>query len=145
PAEDMPFLGDGMPVDIVLKSLGVPCGMSVGQIMETHLGYACAGLGQRIGQAVDAYYSRKDLKPLKDTLKKVYGEDETIRSLQDPELIELGGNLRHGVPIATPVFDGAKETDIERMLDMAGVDHSGQVSLHDGRTGEEFDRRVTVG
>src|SRR5436853_203299 len=145
PTEDMPFLADGQPVDIVLNPLGVPSRMNVGQILETHLGWACAGLGQRIGQAVDAYYSRHDLKPLRDTLKKVYGEDETIRSLQDPELIELGGNLRHGVPIATPVFDGAKETDIERMLDMAGLDHSGQVDLHDGRTGEQFDRRVTVG
>jgi len=145
PAEDMPFLADGMPVDIVLNPLGVPSRMNVGQILETHLGWACAGLGQRIGQAVDAYYSRKDLKPLKDTLKRVYGEEETIRSLQEAELVELGGNLRHGVPIATPVFDGAKEADIERMLDMAGLDHSGQVALHDGRTGEEFDRRVTVG
>jgi DNA-directed RNA polymerase subunit beta len=145
PAEDMPFLGDGMPVDIVLNPLGVPSRMNVGQILETHLGWACAGLGQRIGQAVDAYYARKDLKPLKDTLKKVYGDDETIRSLQETELVELGGNLRHGVPIATPVFDGAKEIDIERMLDMAGLDLSGQVALHDGRTGEEFDRRVTVG
>ncbi|MFL5039091.1 MAG: DNA-directed RNA polymerase subunit beta, partial [Xanthobacteraceae bacterium] len=145
PAEDMPFLADGTPVDIVLNPLGVPSRMNVGQILETHLGWACAGLGQRIGQAVDAYYARKDLKFLKDTLKKVYGEDETIKSLKEEELIELGSNLRHGVPIATPVFDGAKEADIEKMLDLAGLDHSGQVSLHDGRTGEEFDRRVTVG
>ncbi|MFL5085160.1 MAG: DNA-directed RNA polymerase subunit beta [Xanthobacteraceae bacterium] len=145
PAEDMPFLADGTPVDIVLNPLGVPSRMNVGQILETHLGWACAGLGQRIGQAVDAYYARKDLKSLKDTLKKVYGEDETIKSLKEEELIELGSNLRHGVPIATPVFDGAKEADIEKMLDLAGLDHSGQVSLHDGRTGEEFDRRVTVG
>jgi DNA-directed RNA polymerase subunit beta len=119
--------------------------MNVGQILETHLGWACAGLGQRIGQAVDAYYARKDLKPLKDTLKKVYGDEETIKTLQETELVELGVNLRHGVPIATPVFDGAKEADIERMLDLAGLDLSGQVSIHDGRTGEEFDRRVTVG
>jgi DNA-directed RNA polymerase subunit beta len=145
PAEDMPFLADGTPVDIVLNPLGVPSRMNVGQILETHLGWACAGLGQRIGQAVDAYYARKDLKLLKETLKKVYGDDETIRSLEEPELVELGGNLRHGVPIATPVFDGAKETDIEQMLDLAGLDHSGQVVLHDGRTGEEFDRKVTVG
>src|SRR5262249_31818772 len=145
PAEDMPFLADGTPVDVVLNPLGVPSRMNVGQILETHLGWACAGLGQRIGQAVDAYHARKDLKPLKDTLKKVYGEEETIRTLQESELVELGGNLRHGVPIATPVFDGAKEADIERMLDMAGLDHSGQVVLHDGRTGEEFDRKVTVG
>jgi DNA-directed RNA polymerase subunit beta len=146
PSEDMPFLEDGQPVDIVLNPLGVPSRMNVGQILETHLGWACAGLGKRIGQAVDAYYSnKKDLKPLKETLKKVYGDDETIKSLGENELIELGGNLRKGVPIATPVFDGAKEADIERMLDLAGLDHSGQVSLHDGRTGEEFDRKVTVG
>jgi DNA-directed RNA polymerase subunit beta len=145
PTEDMPFLEDGTQVDIVLNPLGVPSRMNVGQILETHLGWACAGLGQRIGQAVDAYYSRHDLKPLRETLKKVYGEDETIKSLGEPELVELGGNLRHGVPIATPVFDGAKEADIERMLDLAGLDHSGQVTLHDGRTGEEFDRKVTVG
>jgi DNA-directed RNA polymerase subunit beta len=145
PAEDMPFLADGQPVDIVLNPLGVPSRMNVGQILETHLGWACAGLGHRIGQAVDAYYNRKDLKPLKETLKKVYGDDETIKSLGEDELVELGGNLRHGVPIATPVFDGAKETDIEHMLDLAGLDHSGQVTLHDGRTGEPFDRKVTVG
>jgi DNA-directed RNA polymerase subunit beta len=143
--EDMPFLEDGTQVDIVLNPLGVPSRMNVGQILETHLGWACAGLGRRIGQAVDAYLSRHDLKPLRDTLKKVYGEDETIKSLGENELVELGGNLRHGVPIATPVFDGAKEADIERMLDLAGLDHSGQVTLHDGRTGEEFDRKVTVG
>jgi DNA-directed RNA polymerase subunit beta len=145
PTEDMPFLADGTQVDIVLNPLGVPSRMNVGQILETHLGWACAGLGHRIGQAVDAYYSRHDLKPLRETLKKVYGDDETIKSLGENELVELGGNLRHGVPIATPVFDGAKEADIERMLDLAGLDHSGQVSLHDGRTGEEFDRKVTVG
>src|SRR5437016_1658184 len=145
PSEDMPFLADGQPVDIVLNPLGVPSRMNVGQILETHLGWACAGLGHRIGQAVDAYYARHDLKPLRETLKKIYGEDETIKSLGENELVELGGNLRHGVPIATPVFDGAKEADIERMLDLAGLDHSGQVSLHDGRTGEEFDCKVAVG
>ena len=88
---------------------------------------------------------KKDSKPLKELLKKVYGEDETIKSLDDKGLMELGSNLRHGVPIATPVFDGAKEADIEHMLDLAGLDHSGQVSLYDGRTGDTFDRKVTVG
>jgi len=145
PAEDMPFLADGQPVDIVLNPLGVPSRMNVGQILETHLGWACAGLGKRIGQAVDAYLSKQDVKPLKETLKKVYGDEETIKSLGESELVELGENLRHGVPIATPVFDGAKEADIEAMLDLAGLDHSGQVTLHDGRTGEQFDRNVTVG
>ncbi len=145
PLEDMPFLEDGTQVDIVLNPLGVPSRMNVGQILETHLGWACAGLGKRIGQAVDAYYAKQDTKQLKDTLKKVYGDDETIKSLSDKDLIELGNNLRPGVPIATPVFDGAKEADIENMLDLAGLDHSGQVNVFDGRTGEQFDRKVTVG
>jgi DNA-directed RNA polymerase subunit beta len=145
PVEDMPFLEDGTQVDIVLNPLGVPSRMNVGQILETHLGWACAGLGIKIGQAVDAYNLKHDARPLKDMLKKVYGDDETIKSLSEDGLIELGGNLRHGVPIATPVFDGAKEADIEKMLDLAGLDHSGQVNVFDGRTGEVFDRKVTVG
>ncbi len=145
PVEDMPFLSDGQHVDIVLNPLGVPSRMNVGQILETHLGWACAGLGFRIGQAVDMYNQRKDAKPLREVLRKVYGEDETIRTLDEEGLIELGDNLRRGVPIATPVFDGAKEADIENMLDLAGLDHSGQVTLHDGRTGDPFDRKVTVG
>ena len=145
PAEDMPFLADGQPVDIVLNPLGVPSRMNVGQILETHLGWACAGLGLKIGQAVDLYNSKHDTRPLKDILKKVYGDDETIKTLGEDELVELGGNLRHGVPIATPVFDGAKEKDIEQMLDLAGLDHSGQSAVYDGRTGEKFDRQVTVG
>ena len=145
PLEDMPFLADGTAVDIVLNPLGVPSRMNVGQILETHLGWACAGLGLKIGHAVDLYNSKKDSKPLKELLRKVYGEDETIRSLDDKGLMELGTNLRHGVPISTPVFDGAKEADIEHMLDLAGLDHSGQVTLYDGRTGDTFDRKVTVG
>ena len=145
PAEDMPFLADGTSVDVVLNPLGVPSRMNVGQILETHLGWACAGLGLKIGHAVDLYNSKKDSKPLKEMLKKVYGEEETIKSLDDKGLAELGNNLRHGVPIATPVFDGAKEADIEHMLDLAGLDHSGQVTLYDGRTGDTFDRKVTVG
>src|SRR5216684_2381507 len=104
PVEDMPFLEDGTHADIVLNPLGVPSRMNVGQILETHLGWACAGLGKRIGQAVDAYLAsaKQDTKPLKETLKKIYGDEETIRSLNDAELMELGGNLRHGVPISTP-------------------------------------------
>jgi DNA-directed RNA polymerase subunit beta len=145
PAEDMPFLADGQPVDIVLNPLGVPSRMNVGQILETHLGWACAGMGHKIGQAYDAYMAKQDTGPLRSVLKKVYGEDETLKSMTEDEMIELGGNLRHGVPIATPVFDGAKESDIEQMLDLAGLDHSGQVTLFDGRTGESFDRQVTVG
>ncbi|MBR1089280.1 DNA-directed RNA polymerase subunit beta [Bradyrhizobium manausense] len=145
PIEDMPFLEDGTHADIVLNPLGVPSRMNVGQILETHLGWACAGLGKRIGQTVDAYLSRQDIKPLKETLKKVYGEDETIKSLNDNELLELGHNLSRGVPIATPVFDGAKESDIEEMLKLAGLDASGQSTVYDGRTGDAFDRKVTVG
>jgi DNA-directed RNA polymerase subunit beta len=145
PIEDMPFLEDGTHVDIVLNPLGVPSRMNVGQILETHLGWACAGLGRRIAHTVDAYYARQDMKPLKETLKKIYGDDETIKSLHDNELIELGRNLSHGVPIATPVFDGAKEGDIEEMLKLAGLDASGQSVVYDGRTGDPFDRKVTVG
>src|SRR5262249_48068212 len=138
PLEDMPFLADGTPVDIVLNPLGVPSRMNVGQILETHLGWACAGLGLKIGHAVDLHNGNRDSKPLKELLKRVYGEDEPIKSLDEKGLIELGINLRHGVPIATPVFDGAKEADIEHMLDLAGLDHSGQVTLFDGRTGDSF-------
>jgi DNA-directed RNA polymerase subunit beta len=147
PIEDMPFLEDGTHADIVLNPLGVPSRMNVGQILETHLGWACAGLGRRIGQTVDAYLAgaNKDNKPLKETLKRIYGDDETIKSLNDNELLELGRNLSHGVPIATPVFDGAKEADIEEMLKLAGLDASGQSTVYDGRTGDPFDRKVTVG
>jgi len=145
PIEDMPFLEDGTHADIVLNPLGVPSRMNVGQILETHLGWACAGLGKRIGQTIDAYYQKQDLKPLRETLKKIYGDDETIKTLNDSELMELGKNLSHGVPIATPVFDGAKEADIEEMLKLAGFDASGQSTVYDGRTGDAFDRKVTVG
>ena len=145
PVEDMPFLDDGTHVDIVLNPLGVPSRMNVGQILETHLGWACAGLGLKIGQAVEAYNAKGDVRPLKDMLKKVYGDDDDIKSMNEDNIVELGTNLKHGVPIATPVFDGAKEHDIEGMLDMAGLDHSGQVTVFDGRTGEQFDRKVTVG
>jgi DNA-directed RNA polymerase subunit beta len=141
----MPFLEDGTHVDIVLNPLGVPSRMNVGQILETHLGWACAGLGEFVGKAVNAYRARQDARPLKDALRKIYGKDDTIASLNDDALLELGENLSRGVPIATPVFDGAKESDIEHMLDLAGLDKAGQVMLYDGRTGEQFDRKVTVG
>ena len=145
PQEDMPFLADGTPVDIVLNPLGVPSRMNVGQILETHLGWACAGLGRQVGEAVDAYMRTKDAEPLRGKLKEIYGEDETIRALDDKSLAELGENLRRGVPIATPVFDGAREKDIVEMLKKANLDSSGQVTLFDGRTGDPFDRKVTVG
>jgi len=145
PVEDMPYLADGTPIDIVLNPLGVPSRMNVGQILETHLGWACRGLGSQIGEAVDAYRRDGKVKPIKDALGRVYGKDETIASLDEGEIVELANNLRGGVPIATPVFDGARESDIVEMLDMAGLDRSGQVTLYDGRSGEPFDRKVTVG
>src|SRR5258705_1333187 len=141
----MPFVEDGSHADIVLNRLGVPSRMNVGQILETHLGWACAGLGKRIGQTIDAYYQKQDLKPLRETLKKIYGDDETIKTLNDNELMELGKNLSHGVPIATPGLDGAKEVDIEEMLKLAGFDASGQSTVYNVRTGDSFDRKVTVG
>ena len=145
PQEDMPFLADGTPVDIVLNPLGVPSRMNVGQILETHLGWACAGLGKQVSDAVNAYMKSKDIKPLRSKLKQIYGDNEEVASLDDASLVELGSNLRRGVPIATPVFDGAREKDIVELLTMAGHDSSGQVTLHDGRSGEPFDRKVTVG
>ena len=145
PQEDMPFLADGQPVDIVLNPLGVPSRMNVGQILETHLGWACAGLGKQVGDAVNAYMKSRDITPLKSKLHEIYGSDETVASLDEAGMVELGENLRKGVPIATPVFDGAREKDIVEMLEQAGLDPSGQVTLFDGRTGEAFDRKVTVG
>ena len=145
PIEDMPFLDDGTHADIVLNPLGVPSRMNVGQILETHLGWAAAGLGRQVAQAVDAYMKSGKAKSLRERLFAIYGKTPEIDDASDEELVELGKNLRRGVPFATPVFDGAKESDIERMLEMAGLDPSGQVTLYDGRTGEAFDRKVTVG
>jgi len=145
PEEDMPFLEDGTPVDVVLNPLGVPSRMNVGQILETHLGWACRGLGRMIDQAIESYHEKNDLGELKKRLQEIYGDDETIKSLSNAELLELGNNLRTGVPVATPVFDGAKEDELVGMLKEAGLDASGQVALFDGRTGEPFDRKVTVG
>jgi DNA-directed RNA polymerase subunit beta len=145
PIEDMPFLEDGTHADIVLNPLGVPSRMNVGQILETHLGWAAAGLGRQVAQAVDAYMKSGKAKALRERLGSIYGKAPEIDQASDEELVELGNNLRRGVPFATPVFDGAKEADIEKMLEMAGLDPSGQVTLYDGRTGESFDRKVTVG
>jgi DNA-directed RNA polymerase subunit beta len=145
PMEDMPYLEDGQPVDIVLNPLGVPSRMNVGQILETHLGWACAGLGKKIQAALDVFHREQKSKDLKDLIKTIYGKDETVASLNDEQLVEMAGNLTSGVPIATPVFDGAHEPDIVEMLEQAGMASSGQVALHDGRTGEQFDRKVTVG
>ncbi|NTU76855.1 MAG: DNA-directed RNA polymerase subunit beta, partial [Alphaproteobacteria bacterium] len=154
PVEDMPYLPDGTPVDLVLNPLGVPSRMNVGQILETHLGWASANLGKQIGQMLGAYQAqiRQDKKAslgdLHAKLKTVYGEESyksDIAVLSDDEVLELANNLRLGVPMATPVFDGAREADIERMLTLAGLNTSGQEMLIDGRTGEPFDRKVTVG
>jgi DNA-directed RNA polymerase subunit beta len=149
PAEDMPHLEDGTPVDLVLNPLGVPSRMNVGQILETHLGWACAGLGRQISEIMDAAGANGgDADKLRAKLMEIYDAKdykENIGDLNDDEILELAGNLRKGVPIATPVFDGAHETDIVDMLTQAGLDSSGQVTLVDGRTGETFDRKVTVG
>ena len=144
PVEDMPYLETGQAVDIVLNPLGVPSRMNVGQILETHLGWACAGVGKLIDNALEEYRAENDMSKLKETLTHVYGEDEALPRKND-EIIELAGNVTRGVPIATPVFDGAREPDIVTMLEKAGLHSSGQMVLHDGRTGEKFTRPVTVG
>ena len=146
PVEDMPYDEKGEPVDIVLNPLGVPSRMNVGQILETHLGAAAKGLGNRIGEMLDSQKKAADVrKLLTEVYNKIGDKQEDLKSFSDDEILELAHNLRAGVPMATPVFDGAAETEIKGMLELAGIDESGQVSLHDGRTGEEFDRKVTVG
>jgi DNA-directed RNA polymerase subunit beta len=145
PQEDMPFLADGTPVDIVLNPLGVPSRMNVGQILETHLGWACAGLGRQVSEAVNLYLRNKDLAPVRKKLIDIYGSKKEVDALDETTLLEVAENLRRGVPIATPVFDGAHEHDIVEMLESAGLDRTGQVTLFDGRSGETFDRKVTVG
>jgi len=145
----MPFLEDGTPVDLVLNPLGVPSRMNVGQILETHLGWACANLGKQIHAVVEEYRRGGAMREeLLAKLREVYGDElvaQEIAPMDDDQLIELCENLRKGVPIATPVFDGARMADIEGMLTRAGLDASGQVWLTDGRTGEIFERKVTVG
>ena len=149
PQEDMPYLEDGTPVDIVLNPLGVPSRMNVGQILETHLGWASRGLGRQIDGMLDEYHAGQGkVDTLRAKLKDVYSPEEfkeKINVLSDDEIVEMCGNLTNGVPIATPVFDGAVESDINKMLEMAGLETSGQVQLYDGRTGQMFDRKVTVG
>ncbi len=148
PIEDMPFLADGTPVDFVLNPLGVPSRMNVGQILETHMGWASRGLGLQIDEALDEYRRSGDMTPVRDALKITYGDDvyeEGFADLEEQKLLELAGNARGGVPIATPVFDGAKEADVNDALARAGFDTSGQSDLFDGRTGEKFARQVTVG
>jgi len=147
PCEDMPYLEDGIPVDIVLNPLGVPSRMNVGQILETHLGWAAAGLGRRIGAVIDRVKRDGSDGELRGFLSEIYQGDERgeINRLLPKDLFDLAVNLAHGVPVASPVFDGAREEDIVAMLERAGLSSSGQVTLVDGRTGEPFDRPVTVG
>ena len=145
PVEDMPFDENGTPVDIALNPLGVPSRMNIGQILETHLGFAAKGVGQRIGEMLDANVKVKELR---DYLGKVYntsGRQEDFSQFSDEELIAMAGNLRNGVPVATPVFDGAEEEEIRHLLKLAGLPETGQCTLFDGRTGEQFERPVTVG
>lgn len=155
PIEDMPYMADGTPADIVLNPLGVPSRMNVGQILETHLGWAARGLGQRIGSMLKAQAKAQELRPLLAQIYNESGKPEDLDSLSDAEVLELASNLKKGVPFATPVFDGAHEDEIRRMLDLAypeeiardmGLTASKQqVTLHDGRTGEAFERPVTLG
>ncbi|MEX0383733.1 DNA-directed RNA polymerase subunit beta [Spiribacter pallidus] len=145
PVEDMPYSADGEPIDVVLSPLGVPSRMNVGQVLEVHLGWAAKGLGRRIAEMLDAQHKVAELR---DFLAKVYnssGKQEALDSLSDQEVIELCENLREGVPMATPVFDGANEDEIKNMLRLAGLPETGQAQLWDGRTGDAFDRPVTVG
>ncbi len=145
PVEDMPYLEDGMPVDIVLNPLGVPSRMNVGQVLETHLGWAAKGVGQRIGQMLDAGPKPAGLRKFLNEVYNTSGRGVELKSLSDDEVVQLAGNLRSGVPMATPVFDGASEGEIKSMLRLAGLPESGQATLIDGRTGEAFDRPITVG
>jgi DNA-directed RNA polymerase beta subunit len=153
PAEDMPFLEDGTPVDIVLNPLGVPSRMNVGQIFETHLGWAARGLGQQITHALEAWRESggeaagSPPSAVRERIELVYGPNykAELDARSDDQVVELAELLKNGVPMATPVFDGAREADVTAMLELAGLDGSGQVTVYDGRTGEAFDRKVTVG
>jgi DNA-directed RNA polymerase subunit beta len=146
PQEDMPFLPDGTPVDIILNPLGVPSRMNIGQILETHLGWAAKGLGLKIGRMVDEGRQAAELRSLLDEVyNRSGGKPEDIGSLDDGDVVALASNLRAGVPMATPVFDGATESEIKYMLRLADLPESGQTWLIDGRTGERFERPVTVG
>ena len=149
PVEDMPYRENGKPVDIVLNPLGVPSRMNVGQILETHLGWSCTELGEKLNQLVNENQKKiEKTEKIKSFLKNVYGKEiynEDIEKLNQSEFEDLCSNIRHGVPIATPVFDGAKENDVTKMLELAELPNTGQTTLWDGRTGEKFDRPVTVG
>ena len=145
PLEDMPYMADGTPVDVVLNPLGVPSRMNVGQILEVHLGWAAKGLGRKIDEMLKVQQNANEIREFLDKIYNGSGKKEDIASLSDSEIISLAGNLTEGVPFATPVFDGATESEIKDMLALAGLPKSGQITLYDGRTGEAFDRQVTVG
>lgn len=147
PVEDMPYMEDGRPVDICLNPLGVPSRMNIGQILETHLGWAARGIGHKIGDLLDQSASNQQLR---DYLGKVYNHSDLVKQepldeLNDQEVRDLAEQLREGLPMATPVFDGAGEIEVRKMLELAGLPQSGQTKLYDGRTGEAFEREVTVG
>ncbi|MEK9851312.1 MAG: DNA-directed RNA polymerase subunit beta, partial [Candidatus Puniceispirillum sp.] len=148
PVEDMPYLDDGTPVDIVLNPLGVPSRMNVGQILETHLGWAARGLGKQVGAAAEAARAKTDTKELRKLLSEIYDDEQykqEIKVLDDDQLLEQASLLGRGVPMGTPVCDGAREADVVNLLEKAGLSKTGQEWLTDGRTGEAFDRAVTVG
>ncbi len=145
PVEDMPYMADGTPVDIVLNPLGVPSRMNVGQILEVHLGWAAKGLGHRIAEMLKAQANIADVRKYLGKIYNGTGKVEALDTLDDKEIVQLATNLQDGVPFATPVFDGATEAEIKDMLELAGLPRSGQITLHDGRSGEAFDRQVTVG
>ncbi len=148
PVEDMPFMEDGTAVDFVLNPLGVPSRMNVGQILETHMGWAARGLGETISNAIAEYRRSDDMNVVTDAMKAAYGPElfaEATSDMNEAEILEAAENVQGGVPIATPVFDGAKEADVDEMLTKAGFDTSGQSVVYDGRTGEQFARKVTVG
>jgi DNA-directed RNA polymerase subunit beta len=145
PIEDMPYTADGNPIDILLNPLGVPSRMNVGQVLETHLGWAAKGLGIKIGKMLEA---QSKVIEVRDFLEKIYnssGRQEDLKGFSDTEIIEMAGNLVKGVPMATPVFDGASEEEIRSMLRLADLPEHGQTTLYDGLTGEPFEREVTVG
>jgi DNA-directed RNA polymerase subunit beta len=155
PIEDMPYMADGTPADVVLNPLGVPSRMNVGQVLEVHLGWAAKGLGLRIGEMLKAHTQMQELRKFLSSIYNESGKKEELDKFTDEEILELANNLKHGVPFATPVFDGAHESEIRRMLDLAYPDEiakqlgmtpsKNQVTLYDGRTGESFERNVTVG
>ena len=145
PVEDMPYMEDGTPVDVVLNPLGVPSRMNIGQILETHLGWASKGIGDKINKMLQQNAKAQEMRSFLDKVYNSSGRKEDIESLSDSDVIELAGNLRNGLPFATNVFDGASENEIKQMLTIADLPPSGQVQLIDGRTGEKFDRLTTVG